>query len=423
MPDNVDITPGIGASIATDDIAGVQYQRIKLVLGGDGVNGGDVASGNPMPVTGSVTITDGSGPVTVDGTVGVSGTVSVSGPLTDAQLRAAAVPISGTVTITDGSGPITIDASSLPLPTGAATETTLAAINTKLPGVGQTNMAGSRPVAIASDQSTLAVNQAGVSATGSLTANNTDIALSLNGASGWAVDLRGTFVATVSFQGTIDGTNWFTIAVIPAGGTVSVATVTTATAAGAWWGNATGLQQVRARTTAYTSGTIVVTLRAMAAAGVVSALVTGATTTPVSGTVTANIGTGALAAGTNAIGDVGVQYRASTTGAASIANVLSPATPAGQTVKGSAGRLLGLAVSNTNAAVRYLKIFNATAVTPGTTSALTEIAIPPNQTITINFEGGIGFATGIMIMVTAAQGLTNNGAVTGNEVNGFVAFV
>jgi hypothetical protein len=47
-------------------------------------------------VSGSVTISDGSGPVTVDGTVAVSGTVPVSGPLTDAQIRAAALPVSGT---------------------------------------------------------------------------------------------------------------------------------------------------------------------------------------------------------------------------------------------------------------------------------------------------------------------------------------
>lgn len=48
-------------TIATDDVGGVKFQRMKLTLGGDGENGGDVAAGNPMPVL---------------------------GPLTDAQLRA-----------------------------------------------------------------------------------------------------------------------------------------------------------------------------------------------------------------------------------------------------------------------------------------------------------------------------------------------
>ncbi len=37
MADNVDITPGTGKTVATDDVGGVQYQRVKLTLGTDGV--------------------------------------------------------------------------------------------------------------------------------------------------------------------------------------------------------------------------------------------------------------------------------------------------------------------------------------------------------------------------------------------------
>lgn len=109
MADNVVANPGEGgATFATDDIGGVQYPRHKIIIGADGVNDGDVSAANPMPVT---------------GTVGVSGSVAVTGALTDAQLRASAVPIS---------------APSLPLPTGAATETTAAAINAKLPTLATT---------------------------------------------------------------------------------------------------------------------------------------------------------------------------------------------------------------------------------------------------------------------------------------------
>jgi hypothetical protein len=147
MPDNVAITPGTGTSIATDDIGGVQYQRVKVTFGTDGT-ASDVSSGSPLPVTGtfwqatqpvSGPLTDAqlraaavpvsvasmpstpvtgtfwqatqpvSGTVSISGTVPVSGTfwqatqpvsiaatVAVSGPLTDTQLRAAAVPVSGT---------------------------------------------------------------------------------------------------------------------------------------------------------------------------------------------------------------------------------------------------------------------------------------------------------------------------------------
>lgn len=60
-------------------------------------------------------------PLQAGGSVSVSNfpaTQPVSGPLTDAELRATAVPVS---------------AASLPLPTGAATETTLSALNGKIP--------------------------------------------------------------------------------------------------------------------------------------------------------------------------------------------------------------------------------------------------------------------------------------------------
>ena len=95
--------------IATDDVSGVHFQRVKLVDGtldsnvgiaGDATNGLDV---DVTRVQGTVAV---SGPLTdtqlraaavpVSGTVGVSGSVAVTGPLTDAQLRSSAVPVSGT---------------------------------------------------------------------------------------------------------------------------------------------------------------------------------------------------------------------------------------------------------------------------------------------------------------------------------------
>jgi hypothetical protein len=50
MADNVAITPGAGASIATDDIGGQHHQRVKVVIGADGVSNGDVSASNPLPV-------------------------------------------------------------------------------------------------------------------------------------------------------------------------------------------------------------------------------------------------------------------------------------------------------------------------------------------------------------------------------------
>jgi hypothetical protein len=64
MSDNIGYTPGSGATIAADNVGGALHQRVKMVIGADGVNDGDVSSANPLPV---------------------------SGPLTDTQLRADAL--------------------------------------------------------------------------------------------------------------------------------------------------------------------------------------------------------------------------------------------------------------------------------------------------------------------------------------------
>lgn len=49
MADNVGYTPGVGATVAADEIAGVLHQRVKIGVGGDGV-AVDVSQENPMPV-------------------------------------------------------------------------------------------------------------------------------------------------------------------------------------------------------------------------------------------------------------------------------------------------------------------------------------------------------------------------------------
>jgi hypothetical protein len=56
MADNTILNVGTGGdTVGTDDIGGIKYQRVKLIIGADGVNDGDVASGNPLPVTGTIT--------------------------------------------------------------------------------------------------------------------------------------------------------------------------------------------------------------------------------------------------------------------------------------------------------------------------------------------------------------------------------
>jgi len=87
----------------------------------------------PVPVSGTVTANAGTGtfavsgpltdtelratPVPVSGTVTANagtGTFAVSGPLTDTQLRATAVPVSGTITANAGSGTLAVSLASVP---------------------------------------------------------------------------------------------------------------------------------------------------------------------------------------------------------------------------------------------------------------------------------------------------------------------
>lgn len=49
MADNVQITPGLGVTVAADEVGGALYQRVKPVHGVDG-QATDVSATNPMPV-------------------------------------------------------------------------------------------------------------------------------------------------------------------------------------------------------------------------------------------------------------------------------------------------------------------------------------------------------------------------------------
>jgi hypothetical protein len=131
-----------------------------------------------------------------------------------------------------------------------------------------------------------------------------------------------------------------------------------------------------------------------------------------------------LAAGTNLAADVGLQVRANATGAATVLPCQSPATPAAGTIKASAGRLLGYELTNTSAGLRYIKLFNATAPTLGTTAALIEIAIPAGGRVGLEIPAGMAFATAITHTVTSAKGLTDNTStgLAAADVVGWFAF-
>lgn len=88
--------------------------------------------------------------------------------------------------------------------------------------------------------------------------------LSAAGCSSVALQLTGTFVGTVTFEGTVNGADWVAVAVADLASTTR-ARATTATAPGLFLLDGVGgLQQVRARVSAWTSGTITVVANASA---------------------------------------------------------------------------------------------------------------------------------------------------------------
>lgn len=92
-------------------------------------------------------------------------------------------------------------------------------------------------------------------------------------------------------------------------------------------------------------------------------------------------------------------------------------------VKGSAGRLFSINVTNTNAAVRYLRCADqvAASTTPGTTTVWYGMAIPGATTgagYTANFgPAGVAFSTGLTCWLVTGAAESDVAEVAANEIN------
>ena len=99
-------------------------------------------------------------------------------------------------------------------------------------------------------------------------ANGELLLLDVRGFGGVALQLSGTFTLTVQFEATVDGQTWVSLRMLPSN---STSAVTNATAAGAWSANVAGIKLIRARVSAYTSGSAELTILASSASGRVGA--------------------------------------------------------------------------------------------------------------------------------------------------------
>lgn len=147
MADNVQLNQPTtsGATIATDDIGGVQHQLIKQEFGVDGV-ATMVSAADPLPTTDAAVLAKLSADPSTETTLAallakviaapsteakqdaanalLTTIAAITQPLTDAQLRATPVPISGTVAVVTGAGDATAaNQTALNTLTGIVTET------------------------------------------------------------------------------------------------------------------------------------------------------------------------------------------------------------------------------------------------------------------------------------------------------------
>ena len=117
-----------------------------------------------------------------------------------------------------------------------------------------------------------------------------------------------------------------------------------------------------------------------------------------------------IAAGTNLIGDVGIQPRTSgglTTFMASGSDGSSILVATAQAVKASAGQLYGYYVYNPEAAVTFLHWYNtaAASVTVGTTNPMMSFAIPAGAAANLSFPAGVVFSNaGWSVAATTTAG-------------------
>jgi hypothetical protein len=266
--------------------------------------------------------------------------------------------------------------------------------------------------------------------TGNITANAQTVFCQVDRASNVMLHMVATSLVghNVTFEGSINSTNgtdgaWFGIQVVRSNAnTIETTTgVLAATPAYAWEASVNGLSFIRVRATAHTSGTAAWHIQRGSYATEPIPAVQVSATQPVSGTVTANIGTGSLAAGTNLIGDVSMQVRANATGAMTGHHIVTTASTNVAQIKATAGRVYGWCLSNTTASWRYVKLHNVASATAGA-GVVQTIGIPPNEKAYCAYPQGIAFTTAISRSVVTGAADADATATGATDVVGDIFF-
>lgn len=434
MADNTVLNSGTGGdTIATDDIAGVKHQRVKIQYGTDG-SATDVSDSNPLPIddaggsltvdgtvtadagTGPWPVTDNAGSLTVDNTnidnlhsadfdTGAgTDTTSAVGIAVPASGGAAVVPgdataglkvdlgadndvtVTGTVTV-DGSGVTQpVSAASLPLPSGAAT-----AANQLPDGHNVTvdNAAGASAVNIQDGGNSITVDgtvTANLSATDNAVLDQIEVNTSYGDSVGGGTEaaaLRVTIANNSTGLVSVDD-NGGSLSVDDNGGSLTVdGTVTADAGTGPWPVTDNG----------------------------------GSLTVDNGGTFAVQ---STLQTGSNLVGDVGLSVR--TSGGTTLYKNIDVDESEDQ-IKATAGQVYWIHAINLSSSPLYLKFYDNTAATVVVGTTVPDLTFPlPTQGdtngagFTLSIPNGIAFGTAITIAATTGVADNDSGAPGANAV-------
>jgi hypothetical protein len=360
----VTANPGSGgAQFDTDQIGGVDTAVSKIRLGAAGVDGGLVTPANPFPVEDA----------NVAAATHQEDTPHTSGEY--GQLILAIRSDNDTSTADDGDYTVL-----------------------KLDEQGRLKVS-SKPASYADITGNITAVQASISTPVAGGTVEGDVSRCSN----VMMHCTGTFsTVNCTFEGSLQDTgdtNWFVVQAIRTNANTIETTTGNLSAqpAYAWELSVNGIKRVRVRCTARTSGTQSwrFVLGTYATEPIPGAQASA--TQPVSGTVTANQGTFTAPTGTY---------------------VNSAATTNGAVLKASAGTIYTLHAYNNGAGVAYVKLYNSTTVTVGTTTPALVIPIPATSfSPPINFGAtGQRFGTGICYAITGGAADNDTTAVAASQV-------
>ena len=396
MADNVQLSTNVGTGevCATDDVGGFQYQRVKLT----------------------------------DGTADSSTVIAAGGGVEAGALRVTiASDSTGLVSVDDNGGSLTVDAASLPLPTGAST---LAEQQS------QTTLLGT----IDADTGSILTNTGTIAGAVSGTEMQVDVvtmpSVAVTNAGTFVVQVDGTAltrltdIETNTDSGAVVGNGTAATAqrVTLANDSTGIIALTTSTASIGKLAANSGVDIGDVDVTTLPAITIAAaqTLATVTTVGAVTsitnALPAGANAI---GKLAANSGVDigdvdvtSISAGSNLIGDVGLQPR--TTGGLTMHKTTSAASANATSVKASAGQVYAIQCFSVNAAVRYLKLYNkASAPTVGTDTPVKTLAIPGNTAgagFVLHIPQGLAFGTGIAFALTTEATDAGTTGVAADEI-------